>query len=259
VTSDKLGDWRIESVSQLAQNYGSASAGSPIWLLSLAKHRKHGYLSFITPSAAALCLNIAIEAAKRSEAIKPSLSFCPMVTPDGKKGMQVTHDSVGNLYQFFEQSMTSVIMSFQAIEVFANSIIGRKAPNNILIKRKRGDKNVTPGEAERELSTEEKLGQVLPKILAVSSPRGNRAWQAFKMLKQARDATVHLKSHDVYTRNNIDRESLFFYYLNYDARQSPVAAIKVMSHFYPKVLPRWLSHAKDLVDHDFRSRGPTAF
>jgi hypothetical protein len=124
--------------------------------------------------------------------------------------------------------------------------------------KKEGAKNLTPAEAERELSTEEKLGQMLPTIFGVNSTRGNRAWQSFKKLKQGRDAAVHLKSHDIYTRNNIDRESLFFYYyLNNDARDYPAAAIKVMSHFC-KDLPRWLRQAKKLAERDSGFASATA-
>lgn len=247
---DKLGDWRIDLVAQVAKDYENAPAGTPIWLVSVAKHKKHNYLSFATPSAAALCLNIAIDAAAHAEALRPRLQLTPMLTPEGKRGFSVRQESVGDLYCFFEQSMISVTMSFQAIEVFANSVIGRRAAKNIVVKRKGGDKSLTPVEAERELSTEEKIGQVLPNIIGVASPRGNRAWQAFKTLKVGRDATVHLKSKDVYTRNNIDRESLFFYYLNHDVRKFPVAAIKVISHFWPAGLPRWLRYAREISDRD---------
>jgi hypothetical protein len=253
VTKDNLGDWRNDSVTTLAQSFGNAPIGSPVRLMSTAKHKKHNYLSFVTPSGPALCLNIAIGAAALGEAIRPRLLLIPMVTHDGKRGFQVRDESVSNLYYFFEQSIISVTMSFQAIEIFANAIIGRKATKNIVVKRKGGvEKGLTPAEAERELSTEEKLGQVLPNILGVSSPRGNRVWQSFKKLKDARDATVHLKSRDIYTRNDVDRESLFFYYLNHDARRFPSAAIKVISHFFPEDPPRWIRHAKEIADHDSR-------
>jgi hypothetical protein len=227
-------------------------------IMSTARHKKHDYLSFITPSAPALCLNVAIGAAALSEAIRPRLLLTPMVTHDGRQGFQVRDESVSDLYYFFEQSIISVTMSFQAIEIFANAIIGRKATKNIVVKRKAGvEKDLTPMEAERELSTEEKLGQVLPNILGVSSPRGIRAWQSFKTLKEARDATVHLKSRDIYTRNDVGRESLFFYFLNHDARKYPGSAIKVISHFFPKDLPRWLRHAKEIADRDSRFANAT--
>jgi hypothetical protein len=253
VAKDNLGDWRIDSVSTLAQSVGNTPVGTPIWLMSTAKHKKHNYLSFITPSGPALCLNIAIGAAALAEAIRPRLLLTPMVTHNGHRGSQVRQESVSDLYFFFEQSIISVTMSFQAVEVFANAVIGRKATKNIIVKLKGGtEKNLTPQEAERELSTEEKLGQALPNILGLSSPRGNRAWQSFKTLKEARDATVHLKSRDIYTRNEHARESLFFYYLNHDAREFPSAAIKVISHFFPKDLPRWLRHAREIAERDTR-------
>jgi hypothetical protein len=77
-------------------------------------------------------------------------------------------------------------------------------------------------------------------------------WQYFKMLKVARDDTVHLKSRDIYTRNNVERESLFFSYLNRDVRKFPDAAVRVMSYFFPKqdTEPRWLRYAREKAEHD---------
>jgi hypothetical protein len=251
--NDNLGDWRIESVTTLAQAFGNAPVGSPVRLMSTAKHVKHKFLSFITPSAPALCLNIAINAAALGEVIRPRLHLTPMLTHDGKRGSQVKDESVADLYYFFEQAIISATMSFQAVEIFANTTIGRRATGDILVKRKGGaKKTLTPAQAERELSTEEKLGQVLPNILGVSSPRGNRAWQSFKKLKDARDATVHLKSRDIYIRDDVSRESLLFYYLNHDSREYPDAAIKVISHFFPRELPRWLRYAKEVASRDAR-------
>ncbi|HZP64318.1 MAG TPA: hypothetical protein VFB28_12960 [Terriglobales bacterium] len=253
MTDDGLGDWRIDSVSTLAQSFGDAPIGSPIRLMSTAKHKKHKFLSFVTPSAPALCLNVAIGAAAHAEVIRPRLLLAGMVTHDGKRGLQVRDESISDLYYFFEQSIISVTMSFQAVEIFANAIIARKATANVVVKRKGGvERILAPSEAERELSTEEKLAQVLPAILSVSSPRGNRPWHSFRTLKGARDATVHLKSRDIYTRNDVGRESLFFYYLNHNAREYPAAAIKVISHFFPKQLPRWLRYAKQILDSDSR-------
>ena len=255
---DNLGDWRIDSVTALAQNYGGAPAGSPVRLMSVAKHKKHKYLSFVTPSPCALCLNTAINAAALAEAIRPKLALTPSLTHDGQRGFQVNDASLADLYYFFEQSIVCVTLSFQAIEIFANAIIGRRAAQHIQVKRKGGvQKTLTPGEAERELSTEEKLGQILPTILGVPTPRGIRVWQHFKHLKEARDATVHLKSRDIYTGSRVDRESLFFYFLNHDAREHPGAALKVISHFFPLHQPRWLKHAEALAHLD-SGRGKAA-
>ncbi len=172
MTNDNLGDWRIDSVSTLTQSFGGAPAGSPVWLMSTAKHKKHRYLSFITPSAPALCLNVAIGAAALGEAIRPRLQLTPMITHDGKQGFQVRSENVGDLYYLFEQSIISVTMSFQAIEIFANAIIGRKATRNIVVRRKGGvEKNLTPMEAERELSTKKNSGRCYLIYWAYHRPR----------------------------------------------------------------------------------------
>lgn len=251
MTIDNLGDWRIDTVASLAEPYGSIPAGTPVRLMSTAKHSRHKYLSFVTPSASALCLNVAINAAALAEGIRPRLLLTHMTTHEGERGSLVRDESIADLYYFFEQSMIAVVMSFQAIEILANSIIGRRATEKITVRRKGGlVKQFTPKEAERELSTEEKVGQALPSILAVPSPRGTRVWQSFKKLKDARDSTVHLKSNDIYTRNQVDRESLFFYFLNRDARYYPNEAIKVITHFFPKSRPRWLAHATEIAGRD---------
>jgi hypothetical protein len=220
--------------------------------MSVAKHKKYKYLSFVTPSGAALCLSVAIEAAARAEGIRPGLLLTPLTTWEGNRGFQIREESINDLYYFFEQSIVSVTMSFQAVEVFANAIIGRRTTKNIVVKRRTGDKDLTPTQAERELSTEEKIGQILPDILGVACPRRNRVWQYFKMLKVGRDDTVHLKSRDIYTRNNVERESLFFSYLNRDVRKFPDAAVRVMSYFFPKqdTVPRWLRYAREKAEHD---------
>ena len=251
----------MDTVGQIAQPYGDVPVGAPVRLVSIARHKKYRYLSFVTPSGPALCLNLAIDAAARAEAIRPRLLLNPMITPEGHRGFQIREESINDLYYFFEQSIVSVTMSFQAVEVFANALIGRRTTKNIVVKCKAGDKELTSTEAERELSTEEKIGQVLPDILGVTCPRANRVWQYFKMLKVGRDDTVHLKSRDIYTRNNVERESLFFSYLNRDVRKFPDAAIKVMSYFFPKqdMVPRWLRYAKEKAEHDFRfGAGTTA-
>jgi hypothetical protein len=114
-------------------------------------------------------------------------------------------------------------------------------------------KSLSPHEAERDLSTEEKFGQLLPAILTVKAPAGTRVWQSFKDLKNARDSTVHLKSNDMFTSDKVDRESLFFFFLNRDAREFPQAAIKIINHYFPSGMPRWLKYAKERSVRDARS------
>jgi hypothetical protein len=254
VEDDNLGDWRIESVTTVAKPIGDVQVGTPVRLMSIAKHKKHKFLSFVTPSAPALCLNVALNAAALAEGIRPRLNLTPMRTHTGKRGFQIKDESMSDLFYFFEQSIVAVTMSFQALELFANGIIGRRATGELSVKRKGGIvKSLSPKDAERELSTEEKFGQVLPTILNVKAPVGNRVWQSFKQLKAARDSTVHLKSSDMFTKDNFDRESLFFFFLNRDTREFPQAAIKIIDHYFPSGIPRWLKCAKDRSVRDSQS------
>ena len=87
-------------------------------------------------------------------------------------------------------------------------------------------------EVERNVSTEEELATVLPDILGKASPKGRKEWQGFVKLKDARDATIHLKSHDQHPRaGKLDDSSLFYQFLNSDMRQYPCAAVAMIWHF----------------------------
>lgn len=251
VMADGLGDWRFESVSTVAEDSPYAPAGSAVRLMNQAKHKQYRYLSFVTPSPTALALNVALRSAVMAEVMRPRFATTEMRTHTGERGFMVRDECLADLYYFFEQAMITATMSFQALELFANAIIGRRATGKVRVKRKQGEIELSPAQAERQLSTEEKFGQVLPSVLNVPSPVGNRTWQRFKRLKSSRDSTVHLKSVDMFTRNQVDRESLFFHFLNTDCREYPGDAIKVIAHYLPgNKKPRWLRHAEMLLKCD---------
>jgi hypothetical protein len=248
---DTLGDWRIDTVSTVAEDLGDIKAGTPVRLISSGKHRKHKYLSFITPSVTAMCLNIAINAAASAEAIRPRLVLSAVRTPSGKRGLQVPEPHLVDLYYFFEQAIVAATMSFQALEAFANSIIGRRAPEKVEVRRKAGvTDQYTPAEAERNLPTEDKFARVLPKILNVESPKGGKTWGRFKSLKTIRDETVHMKSRSTYTRNREEETTLLHDFLGTDIRTYPKDAIKVVEYYFPKDKPRWLTYARHHIQRD---------
>lgn len=122
--ADNLGDWRIESVTTVAKAIGDIQVGTPVRLMSVAKHKKHRFLSFVTPSAPALCLNVALNAAALAEGIRPRLYLTATQTHTGQRGFQIKDESMSDLFYFFEQCIIAVTMSFQALELFANGIIG---------------------------------------------------------------------------------------------------------------------------------------
>lgn len=146
--------------------------------------------------------------------------------------------------------MMAVTFSFQALEAFCNHTITNDLEGTFTLTRKNEGRAFTAIELEREVSTEEKLSSVLPEILGVKSPKGGKVWQDFVTLKRARDSTTHLKSSDQYPDRNVDRETLFYQFLNNDPTDFPKAAIRMIVYFAEtKRLPRWLLKPVEFVGH----------
>ena len=144
--------------------------------------------------------------------------------------------------------MIAVTMAFQTLELFANTIIGRRARGNVTAKVKKQALVLTSEDAERSLSTEEKFAQVLPQLMKVRNPVGTGVWQRFRQLKDWRDDTVHWKSAKMYSNyQRLERRTLFFLFLSTDARNYPKTAIEVLDHFHPAKRPRWLEEASKLL------------
>jgi hypothetical protein len=69
------------------------------------------------------------------------------------------------------------------------------------------------------------------------------------MLKRFRDAIVHLKSKDMYTGiKNIDRESLYYIFLNNEPRIYPNLAWKTIKYFLGEKPPRWAIQIERLLE-----------
>jgi hypothetical protein len=151
------------------------------------------------------------------------------------------------LFDFFEQSMISVTFSFQALEAFCNHTINRNLKAPMKVKRRKGEEQLSPAEIERRLSTEEKLGKILPKILGMPTPSGKAVWEKMVNLQKVRDATIHLKGLDQYPKTGIDKTTLFFQLLNHDPLEFPEGAISLISYFFEgKEKPRWLALAPSI-------------
>lgn len=252
---DAFGDWRIQAVATLAQDVPAAypggpshKAGVPVYLVSAAKHDEHNSIGFVTPNHPALALNIALGASKKANHLKQTLAFKDVVTPSGP-GKSVAHENLPHLYDFFEQCMISATFSFQALESYCNSVIKSEAKEPIRIKRRKKWVSLLPNEAERKLSTEEKVTIVIPELLNVSTPKGKKHWLGFKTLKATRDATIHLKSSDMYNMEQTDDKSLFFHFLNNDIMLFPTTSFGLIHYFLEAIkIPRWALCFKEKID-----------
>lgn len=244
---DGLGDWRIAAASRLAKDLPAAFPGGPahkagtaVCLSELVQTPTGEYLGFLTPCATAMAFSIALSASEKAQSLSEALTYDSVLTPHGR-GKSISNERISHLFDFFEQCMITVTFSFQALEVFANHTISRELREPMEVKRGKNKLLLTPSELERQLSTDEKLASVLPKIRKVPTPKGKQVWEKFKVLKDTRDATIHLKSRDLKSDSKSEKEHLFFQFLNVRPMQFPKAAEEMVRYFEQDNTPRWLS------------------
>lgn len=247
---DGLGDWRIRAATRLAADVPPAfpggpshKTGAPVYLTTTTTNPKKQPVGFVTPSAVALALSVAMRVSVEAESLGSKLQFEEVLTPTGK-GKSVKNQDLGLLYDYFEHCMIAVTFSFQALETYCNQVVADELKNDFSLQRRDGIKFFTPAELEREVSTEEKLSVVLPSLLKVGTPKGKKVWQDFVILKRARDSTIHLKSYDQYPNtpptNVVDEGNLFFQFLNKKPKDFPKSAIHLIKYFLDQNgLLRW--------------------
>jgi hypothetical protein len=119
-------DWRIQAATTTASDLPAAypggpshPAGSVLVLVSQVTPRKGPPITFPAPSAAALALNLAAEAARSAETFKSNLQFGDAPSPDGTV-RNLRRDSTGQLFDYFEKCLVSVVFSVQALETYSN-------------------------------------------------------------------------------------------------------------------------------------------
>jgi hypothetical protein len=248
-------DWRLAWHSTLAKDSsdGRYKAGALAVKMTLSKNRRGDHVGFQQPSAAAMALSIAHSAASLAMELQQRLEYGANDT-DGSQGASVNVASTSSLFNYFEQCMVAVTFSFQALEAYGNSVIAQKVEDTYPFSRKRGEViELTAIELERQASTEQKLAEILPKLLNVSSPRGKTVWQNFKLLKEKRDATIHIKSTDqspkVTRPENLDRTTLFIGFLDADILSWPKSAVQLIHYFARRdMVAGWLEHELERYD-----------
>ena len=249
---EDLGDWRIHSVGRIAKDIPAAfpgglshKAGAPFYLVTSTRGIGKQPIGFITPSTPALALNISIKACVQSELLKNKIVYDEVLTPEGK-GKTVSSENISPLFDYFEQSMMTIIFSYLAIETFCNWEIANNITEPFIIQRNKLEETFTVEELERKLSTEEKIHIVLPSIYRIPSPKGKKVWQDYKKLKHARDSIVHCKSIDQYPNRGIsapiDKDSIYFVLINNDMKTFVIYSILLIKYFNyeENPLPRWM-------------------
>lgn len=243
--SPQLGDWRYATTGWVEAIDGKPVA-EPMAMHQVTMFRVNEWtqFSFRTPSGAALHLNSAWKAAGRAHALKEQIKLSPPNIQPGRVGLHIQEESTGLLFDYFEEMMGAAMGSFGAIEAFCNQVIVDRASGPISVKRRKGHEQLSPEDIERQVSTEQKLGRIVPDLLGVSSPAGKAVWSAFDRIKDLRDAMTHFKRRDQARAATQEPTALFRLYTT-DCFALPEASMEVVRYFHPDGnVPRWLKNPK---------------
>jgi len=257
---DNFGDWRILSLTTLAQDLPAAfpggpshKAGTPVYLSSLTKHEIYNTIGFVTPSPMALSLNISLQSSSEAKNLQSTLALEDTISFLGN-GKSIVNKNLPHLYDFFERCMVSIVFAFQSIESFANWSIGRNEDLSMIQRIKENLGYKTDDDIERCCSTEEKISNVLPLILKKKNPKGTSVWENLVKLKRARDSTIHLKSIQINSKK-IDDESLFFQFFSSDPLLYPQYAFNIIDYFLEdgELRPRWAQLFEERLNQIIKS------
>lgn len=239
----ELGDWRLMKTGWVTGAGGQqwdqprALRGST-WHVSINGNQ----FSFATPSAASLHLNAAWKSARRAQAIKESLAIHVFMNEAGHYSMQAAEASTTALFDYFEEMIGVAFSSFGAIEAYCNQLVVELAKESIALKRKKGAVvSLTPEEAERQASTDEKVKRLVPDLVGVPTPCGKAIWDTYLRIKHVRDAVTHFKRHDQMRHADRAHEPtvlLDLYAL--DCFALPEDALAVLAYFQPAAKERWM-------------------
>lgn len=242
-------DWRVWKAATVAADSVLPDgrrivAGDVMYVTTETKdHRGHN-ISFITPGPVQMALNVSISAALEASRLRDAMTLVPM-----KGGGQwVASPELSALYSYFEQCMIAVTFGFQSLEAFANQVVSENLKGTLLVERAKETKEWGADEIERNVSTEDKFCDILPRLGVMPSPKGKTPWEGFKKLKRLRDATTHLKAADQYVRGEEDIKTLYHRFLTNRPKDYPRWAIAILRYWTPKDADAWLRGAEARFD-----------
>jgi len=147
---------------------------------------------FYKPNNISLFVNIAHRELK--EAKKLYNEFVKIKLKENSP-VEFKEEENSKLYDYFERIQLAVISIYTAIEALANVAIPRDFELE-KINNKKVKEIWTKDNIERWLTTSEKLGDIVPEILKIESPKKIKLWAFFKKLEEIRNDIIHQKSTD---------------------------------------------------------------
>lgn len=249
--SDIQPDWRILGLSRLASDVPSAFEGGPshsrgdlVMRTSIIDFNGEKF-AFVSPHISAITLDFAINCARRALHAKANIGFSTALTPDGALPT-LSPQSISQFYDLLSLQLTNIVLSFQAIESFCNAEIGNRLNGTMDVTIRNKRKKLESAAIQR-LPTSQKLSEILPRLLSVSTPSEAPFWKNFSELNQLRNDAIHVKSHDM---EELQQEfvGLAFRLYKYDSLRAPLTALELFDFFSIKGQRiHWLDRAIDEI------------
>jgi hypothetical protein len=245
---DDLGDWRIRFIAKVQTNKGLRVIDAPGELQAPTGE----VFSFADFMAVAMYLSVAITADAEAKVLRSQIRIEEFETPTGPY-KTITHENLGTLYDFIEQSAVAAIFSFQALEAYANFVIEVQLRDGEDMFKCPGRSKALMG-AQEILAcgeTMEKLKTIVPRLRNVKPPTKEPFWSKVWDMKRVRDALTHLKYKDqsetataaVAAQSLIrtDPDFVFYNLVSGAIRELPRAAVEMLDYFSKgSGTPRWL-------------------
>jgi hypothetical protein len=156
-------------------------------------------LRFDTPNITSIFLSVSDKEFQKAKIIYNAL----IKSKETSRKLHVFSDEeTVMLYDYLEHIQTSIIALYSAIESLVNSLI----PDEYEYEQNNGKgvKEVWNKNAiERWKLTKEKLKDIIPKALNITSPSNYKCWTRFTQFEELRNDLIHVKSTSI---TNVDRE-----------------------------------------------------
>jgi len=179
--------------------------------------------SYSVPNNIALSLSL-----MKKSLIKSGKLFKKLLEGSKNGKLEISDSNRSILFDYFEEIQTSIIFSYIAIEGFSNAVI----PDTYKYE-KINEKGVTEiwnkENIERWMSTSDKVGTIIPKILNSDDIKKESFWIKFKELEKLRNDIVHQKTIESGTKLD---SKLYQEMLNKTITDKIQSSLKVIDFFY---------------------------
>ena len=139
---------------------------------------------------------------------------------------------------FYERITASVVFAYTSLEAFVNE----QVPDDYVYEsvEKNCTRSFVKDQIERSLNLDTKLGDVLPQVLKVATPKGGKLWNEYDKLQNLRDRIIHMKTKDRQSRGE-DVNSIWNALLCNPLPETYKTAKNLMKYFLDAKgnLPRW--------------------